>query len=1393
LRTIKPRANSLSTLNRKKKPLSKSSQTIKHGGDTTAQLRAIGKVKRKVGWMEDWGEQALIPSHLTNPDLLPLFLSNNSNSPTKTTKRFQAICEWYNKNRAHEIRKEEVKDVELIKLGNFGCVGRDKDNSPIFILFPALVYPHHQSQHDLLQCFMYLCEYAVETCTQNMVLQYNLLIDFCGWDVRQNWEWSCLKKMIKIMHYYHERLKRVIVIGMSKGARSLFRAHSVFQEKANFTPHSRLFFANRNQVAMGHLLQFFSKKQLPGCYCGTADTQTFSQEILQLMESGENEMKRLSSPPIEESQKSKIERSKSFRVFMNQSSSVQKNRQCGNAETLRRLKSRREELIKQIESDFPARTPSSSKLKKSPTSPRRKPSSPRTTNKTDEDKTSYKEKRLFWEQMLKTSPSKADVPKKDKKSLKTESTEQTAKGGGKKKKKGLKRGGTWDPSCRPLSQSAPDLPPYNHFLTHSLSSNDLPTRKNPFPTKLSVNQPTSQQPTNTPQENQEQDKDVEKASLKQKRREKRRSKRVSERTKQAVELFKQEVEDKYLGGYSPTTPTPLHSSNGTRPFRATLVNSSPTLKKTNSLQHLKERVEETKEKEGKYGLKKGHSVGSNITLLSPSHFPPSSPPLSNLPLHPLLLQNSTESMEQIEVTAMSSEMGLDRERKKSNTKEKRLSKSVGNLDCEDYAKTAEVKVRGRSSSLIGEWEKKTKRVFTKSYSAVDRSSSYSSYPFNIRRLTSKSKKTSSKDKNKKEKLPQTLDSLDLPSLRTHSQNDLDQLPQQYNPQLEQPPTNFKDIGKRKSQIYKYNDKEQPEEQHSTGSHKKKRTTKIKSKRENLTRLDTITRIQITNSVFKNQEKKNDETKQFAWELNLEEMQVEEGIIGEGGMGSVTKASWRGLEVAVKKMRTSGKSITPEELRNFLHEIDIMSKLRHPNIVLFLGACLKYPDICLVTEFVHQGDLHQFLKKNPKLPWINRLNAVIDTARGMTFLHLSDPPYLHRDLKSYNLLVDITGKVKVADFGISSVLEDNLGIEGGFGTLNWVAPEILDNNPPTTKSDIYSFAMVLWEVATGKLPYEGMTEIQILYAIMEEERPLIPDYVPDSYADLTRHCWNNQPSKRPEFFVVLERLQKIKKEHIESETAMMEEKTKREGVRSASQSPKLSKSLSLPNLHLNRLLLRPSFSLPDRIMYAGKEEERKEKGSWVENYFGEVTVNVDGKIVHCSHLALQLFGYSHHHLINSDFFQLLLPQHKLKCAKAFTAFFQLDSGDDGDSKYRRSGGWEPGPGLVDNPPNLLKTQSCVAFKPPPQCPFYQKPNIAAGRESLIWDPQESSEWKSRMMYLNTTTSHRQPFDGHWVEVQALHKLGHQLDLEMKVAFLHQNHQLFVTAVFLPKNRTILKIC
>ncbi|MCI33783.1 serine/threonine-protein kinase HT1-like, partial [Trifolium medium] len=142
-----------------------------------------------------------------------------------------------------------------------------------------------------------------------------------------------------------------------------------------------------------------------------------------------------------------------------------------------------------------------------------------------------------------------------------------------------------------------------------------------------------------------------------------------------------------------------------------------------------------------------------------------------------------------------------------------------------------------------------------------------------------------------------------------------------------------------------------------------------------------------------------------------------------------------------------------------------------------GACKKPPVFCIITEYMAGGSLRKYLQQQGphSVPLKLVLELALDIARGMQYLHSQG--ILHRDLKSENLLLDEEMCVKVADFGISC-LESQAGSAKGFtGTYRWMAPEMIREKRHTKKVDVYSFAIVLWELITGLTPFDNMTPEQ----------------------------------------------------------------------------------------------------------------------------------------------------------------------------------------------------------------------------------------------------------------------------------------------------------------------------
>ncbi|PIN18671.1 Serine/threonine protein kinase [Handroanthus impetiginosus] len=204
---------------------------------------------------------------------------------------------------------------------------------------------------------------------------------------------------------------------------------------------------------------------------------------------------------------------------------------------------------------------------------------------------------------------------------------------------------------------------------------------------------------------------------------------------------------------------------------------------------------------------------------------------------------------------------------------------------------------------------------------------------------------------------------------------------------------------------------------------------------------------------------------------------EENVLGEGESGRLYKAHFNEhFHAAVKKIFANGQ----EADREFENEIQSLSKIHHQNIVSLLGYCRHGEAQFLIYEMMENGSL-EFHLHGPfgksELTWPVRMKIALDVARGLEYLHEHcDPPVIHRDIKSSNILLDSNFNAKMSNFG--------LAVTGGgsnqmniklSGTLGYVAPEYLLDGKLTDKSDVYSFGVVLLELLLGQRPVERVDE------------------------------------------------------------------------------------------------------------------------------------------------------------------------------------------------------------------------------------------------------------------------------------------------------------------------------
>jgi c-src tyrosine kinase len=259
------------------------------------------------------------------------------------------------------------------------------------------------------------------------------------------------------------------------------------------------------------------------------------------------------------------------------------------------------------------------------------------------------------------------------------------------------------------------------------------------------------------------------------------------------------------------------------------------------------------------------------------------------------------------------------------------------------------------------------------------------------------------------------------------------------------------------------------------------------------------------------------------------------LIGSGEFAEVYEGTYRKARVAIKVLKE------PTSASLFLHEADIMSALKHPNLVHFLGVAQK-PDniIYIVTEFMVKGSLLHYLTTRGRsvISQKDLLSFAIDTCEGLTYLE--ENHIVHRDVAASNVLIADDNTAKVSDFGLAKFVETT-GKENGNKDSNeniittekikcrtkWTAPEALESKRYTHKSDMWSYGILLWEIFSyGRCPYPRIPANDVLLNLKQGHRMEPPDGCPLEVGDIMRQTWHADPDRRPSFTQVLERLKRL---------------------------------------------------------------------------------------------------------------------------------------------------------------------------------------------------------------------------------------------------------------------------
>uniref|UniRef100_A0A7C9AMD0 non-specific serine/threonine protein kinase n=1 Tax=Opuntia streptacantha TaxID=393608 RepID=A0A7C9AMD0_OPUST len=256
-----------------------------------------------------------------------------------------------------------------------------------------------------------------------------------------------------------------------------------------------------------------------------------------------------------------------------------------------------------------------------------------------------------------------------------------------------------------------------------------------------------------------------------------------------------------------------------------------------------------------------------------------------------------------------------------------------------------------------------------------------------------------------------------------------------------------------------------------------------------------------------------------WNIDFAELTVGTRV-GIGFFGEVFRGIWNGTDVAIKVFLE--QDLTPENMEDFCNEISILSRLRHTNVILFLGACTKPPRLSMVTEYMEMGSLYYLIHSSgqkKKLSWRRRLRMLRDICRGLMCIHRMK--IVHRDLKSANCLVNKHWTVKICDFGLSRIMtESPMKDSSSAGTPEWMAPELIRNEPFTEKCDIFSLGVIMWELCTLSRPWDGVPPERVVYAVANEGSRL--DIPEGPLGRLVADCWA-EANERPSCAEILSRL------------------------------------------------------------------------------------------------------------------------------------------------------------------------------------------------------------------------------------------------------------------------------
>lgn len=268
-------------------------------------------------------------------------------------------------------------------------------------------------------------------------------------------------------------------------------------------------------------------------------------------------------------------------------------------------------------------------------------------------------------------------------------------------------------------------------------------------------------------------------------------------------------------------------------------------------------------------------------------------------------------------------------------------------------------------------------------------------------------------------------------------------------------------------------------------------------------------------------------------VNFAELQLLESL-GSGEFGQVFRGLYHGTEVAIKQLYMDESKAPNSVLQDLSKEVESFRHLRHKRLVSFVGACFDIPHPCIITEYMPGGSLHYFLHVNKKkLSVVPGTNMCLQLSDAVQYLHGLTPVIVHRDLKSLNVVLDLSLNLKVCDFGLAeSVDRTRATRRNNGGSPRYMAPELFQSGVPITeKVDIWAMGCIFSEIFTCRLPYMGIDTLEDLMREMLINRrgPGLPEGLDTVLQDVIRSCHAFEQWRRPTAAQIFARLRDRQRE------------------------------------------------------------------------------------------------------------------------------------------------------------------------------------------------------------------------------------------------------------------------